>query len=218
MHRVWLSCVLLALMLSGCATTDVKLKLPPTGLPTTIPGGNQRQIVLTLPFADARQVPALCGVQKSGYGDETATVYCESDPARWIAQALAAELVKSGFTVLSADEGAPDTAVRIEGALLRLFAEPVVGPWSTTIETDLSVRLVATSRTGLRTERTFFVKGGRESIVWTAKCFNESLERGTQDLLAKMVEAILELMKQYPELGFTRPDPVRLAGWREASR
>lgn len=218
MHRVWLPCVLLALMLSGCATTDVKLKLPPTGLPTAIPGGNQRQIVLTLPFADTRQVPTLCGVQKSGYGDETATVYCEGDPARWIAQALAAELEKSGFTVLSADEGARDTAVRIEGTLLKLFAEPVLGPWLTTIETDLSVRLVATSRTGLRTERTFFVKGGRESIVWTDQCFNESLARGTQDLLAKMVGAILELMRQYPELGFTRPAPVRLTGWREASR
>ena len=201
MHRVWLPSVLLALMLSGCATTDVKLKLPPTGLPTAIPGGNQRQIVLTMPFADARQVPTLCGVQKSGYGDETATVYCEDDPAQWIAHVLAAELKKSGFTVLSPEEGAHDTAVRIEGALLTLFAEPVLGPWSTTIETDLSVRLVATSRTGLRTERTFFVKGGRESIVWTDKCFNESLARGTQDLLAKMVEAVLELMKQYPELG-----------------
>ena len=201
MDRPWLPCVLLALMLSGCATTDVKLKLPSTGLPTPIPGGNQRQIVLTKPFADGRQVPTLCGVQKSGYGDETATVYCEDDPARWIADALAAELRASGFTVLSAREGARDTAVTIEGALLKLFAEPVLGPWLTTIETDLSVRLVATSWSGLRTERTFFVKGGRESIVWTDKCFNESLARGTQDLLAKMVEAVLELMKQYPELG-----------------
>lgn len=218
MHRVRVAGMLLAVMLSGCATTDVKLRLPPTGLPTAIPGGNQRQIVLTTPFADARQVPTLCGVQKSGYGDETATVYCEDDPARWIAQVLAAELRKSGFTVLSANEGPRDTAVKIEGALLKVFAEPVLGPWSTTVETDLGVRLVATSRTGLRTERTFFVKGGRESVVWTEKCFNESLARGAQDLLAKMVEAILELMKQYPELGVARPAPVGLAGWREAGR
>jgi hypothetical protein len=188
-------------MLSGCATTDVRLKLPSTGLPTPIPGGNQRQIVLTKPFADGRQVPTLCGVQKSGYGVETATVYCEDDPARWITDALAAELRASGFTVLSAQESARDTVVTIEGALLKLFAEPVLGPFLTTIETDLSVRLVATSRSGLRTERTFFVKGARESIVWTDKCFDESLARGTQDLLAKMVEAVLELMKQYPELG-----------------
>lgn len=201
MNRVWLPSAILALILSSCATTNVKLEPPPAGLPTAIPGGNQRQIVLTMPFADARKIPTICGVQKSGYGDETATVYCEGDPARWIARGLAAELARSGFTVLSAEQGARDTAVRIEGALLKLFAEPVLGPWSTTIETDLSVRLVATSRTGLRTERTFFVKGGRESVVWTEKCFNESLARGTEDLLARMVEAILELMKQYPELG-----------------
>jgi hypothetical protein len=123
MHRVWLPSVLLALMLSGCATTDVKLKLPPTGLPTAIPGGSQRQIVLTMPFADARQVPTLCGVQKSGYGDETATVYCEDDPAGWIAHVLAAELKKSGFTVLSPEEGARDNGwVRTRRVKNRLVA------------------------------------------------------------------------------------------------
>ncbi len=30
--------------------------------------------------------------------------------------------------------------------------------WTTTVETDLNVKLVATSRTGLRAERTFFVR------------------------------------------------------------
>src|SRR4030095_6940091 len=155
-------------------------------------GATQRQISLTMPFAAARQVPTLCGVQKSGYGDETATVYCEDDPARWISDALAAELRASGFTVLSAQESARDTAVTIEGALLKLFAEPVLGPWLTTIETDLIVRLGATSRSGLRTERALFVKGARESIVWTDKRFNESLARGTQALLAKVVEAALD--------------------------
>ena len=80
---------------------------------------------------------------------------------------LAGELEASGFTVLAAEQGGRDSALKIEGVLLKIFAEPVVGAWTTTIETDLSVRLVATSRTGLRAERTFFVKGDRESVVWT---------------------------------------------------
>ena len=33
MHRVWLPCVLLGLMVSGCATIDVKLKQPPVVAP-----------------------------------------------------------------------------------------------------------------------------------------------------------------------------------------
>jgi len=143
-------------------------------------------------------------MQRNGYGDETASAYCEGDPARWIAAMLAAELEASGFTVLSTEENARDSALKIEGVLLKLFAEPVIGPWLTAIETDLSVKLVATSRTGLRAERTFFVKGDRESIVWTEGTFNDSLKRGTGELLGKMVEEILELMKRYPQLGFAR--------------
>jgi hypothetical protein len=201
MRRVWLPCAILVPILSACSTTDVKLQLP-SGLTAPIPGGAQRQvIIITVPFADARQITNRCGVQRNGYGDETASAYCEGDPAQWIATLLAAELKASGFTVLSSPEGARAGALKIEGALLKLFAEPVIGPWLTTIETDLSVRLVATSRSGLRAERTFFVKGDRESIVWTQGTFNDSLGRGTRELLGKMVEDILELMKRYPQLG-----------------
>jgi hypothetical protein len=218
MRRVWLPSMILILMLSGCATIDVKLKQPPVGLKTPIPGGNQRQVIVTIPFSDGRQITNRCGMQKGGYGNETATAYCEADPARWLATMLAAELKASGYTVLTSEDGSRDTAVKIDGVLLKIFAEPVVGAWSTLIETDLSVRLVATSRTGLRAERTFFVKGDLESVIWTQGLFNDSLEKGTRDLLGKMVEAILELMKQYPQLGFARPVPLRLAGWQEARR
>ena len=203
MRRVWLPCAILGLMLSACSTTDVKL-LPPSGLTAPIPGGAQRQVIIAMPFADARQITNRCGMQRSGYGVETASAYCQGDPAQWIAALLADELKASGFSVLSSPEGARDSALKIEGVLLKLFAEPVIGPWLTAIETDLSVKLVVTSRTGLRAERTFFVKGDRESIVWTQGTFNDSLERGTRELLGKMVEDILELMKRYPQLGFAR--------------
>lgn len=204
MRRWWLLCAILVLMLSGCSTTDVKLQPPASGLTTPIPGGARRQVIIAIPFADGRRITSRCGMQRNGYGDETASAYCEGDPARWIAAMLAAELEASGFTVLSTEENARDSALKIEGVLLKLFAEPVIGPWLTAIETDLSVKLVATSRTGLRAERTFFVKGDRESIVWTEGTFNDSLKRGTGELLGKMVEEILELMKRYPQLGFAR--------------
>lgn len=201
MHRSRISEVLLALALSGCATTDVNLQPPPSGLTPPIAGGDQRQVIVTVPFSEGRQITNRCGMQRSGYGDEMASVYCDGDPTQWIAALLAAELKASGFTVLSAAEGARDGAVKIEGVLLKLFAEPVIGPWRTTIETDLSVKLVATSRSGLRAERTFFVKGDKESNIWTQETFNESFRKGTRELVRKMVEGILELMKQYPELG-----------------
>jgi hypothetical protein len=204
MPRVLIPGLFLALLLTGCALADVNLKQPDTGLKTPIPGGNQRQVIVAMPFADERQIKNRCGVQKGGYGNETATANCVGNPAQWIAAMLAAELKASGFTVLATEDGSRDSALKIDGVLLKIFAEPVVGAWSTLVESDLSVRLVATSRTGLRAERTFFVKGDVENVIWTQGVFNDSLERGTRDLLGKMVEAILELMKQYPQLGFAR--------------
>ena len=199
---VWLAAVLS--MLSGCALTDVNLKPPSSGLKAPIPGGNQRQIVVTAPFTESREIKSRCGVQKGGYGNETAVATCQGEPAQWLADLLASELRASGFTVLTAETGARESALKLDGVLLKIFAEPVVGFWSTNVETDMNVRLVATSKTGLKAERTFFVKGELQSIIWTQGIFNDSVENGTRDLLKKMVEAILDLMNQYPQLGFKR--------------
>jgi len=191
-------------MLSGCALTDVNVKPPSSGLKTPIPGGNQRQIIVTAPFSDSREIKNRCGVQKGGYGNETAVAVCQGEPAQWLADLLAIELKASGFTVLPSDAGARDSALKLDGVLLKIFAEPVVGAWSTNVETDMNVRLVATSKTGLKAERNFFVKGELQSVIWTQGIFNDSVERGAHELLKKMVDAIMELMSQYPQLGFNR--------------
>ena len=86
-------------------------------------------------------------------------------------------------------------------------------------ESDLNVKLVVTSKTGLQAERAFFAKGEKTSIIWPQGIFNDSVERGSRDLLTKMVEAILELMKRYPELGFERGDgPKRVSSSLETQR
>ena len=200
----WVRLGVLVSMLSGCALTDVNVKPPSSGLKTPIPGGNQRQIIVMAPFQDSREIKNRCGVQKGGYGNETAVAVCQGEPAQWLADLLAIELKASGFTVLPTDAGARDSALKLDGVLLKIFAEPVVGAWSTNVETDMNVRLVATSKTGLKAERNFFVKGELQSVIWTQGIFNDSVEHGAHELLKKMVEAIMELMSQYPQLGFTR--------------
>jgi hypothetical protein len=198
---------------------NVRVKPPESGLETPIPGGNQRQIILTIPFQDSRSSMFRCGVQKGGFGNEIADAACQGSPADWIPMLLARELEASGFTVLQSEEGARDTALKIEGIVLKIFVEPVVGAWSTTVDSDFNVKLVATSRTGLHAERTFFSKGERTSFIWPQSIFDDSVSRGTRDLLSKMVHAILELMKRYPELGFDRSDGATIVGWRpEAGR
>ena len=181
---------------------EVRVKPPESGLRTPIPGGNQRQVIVVIPFQDARLNTSRCGVQKGGYGNEMAQAVCQGNPAEWIAILLALELKASGFTVLSSEEGARSTALRIEGVVLQVFVEPVVGFWSATVETDLSVRLVVTSKTGLQAERKFFSKGEETSVIWPQGIFNDSVAGGSRDLLSKMVNAIIELMNRYPELGF----------------
>ena len=55
---------------------------------------------------------------------------------------------------------------------------------------------------------------GHEAVsIIKLKVNNDSLESGTRELLAKMVEAILDLMKQYPELGFRHRHGAVVA-WR----
>jgi len=212
--RMLLGWMLLAVLtLSGCALVEVNVKPPEAGLEKPIPGGNQRQVIVMIPFQDGRQSSSRCGIQKGGYGNETAQAVCQGNPTEWIAEFLARELKASGFTVLTSEESAKDSALKIEGVLLKLFVEPVVGFWSGTVESDLSVKLIATSKTGLQAERTFFAKGEKTSVIWPQGHFKDSVERGSRDLLTKMVEAILELMKRYPELGFERREGLTLVSW-----
>lgn len=214
----WMPVVIFVVAVSGCALVDVNVKPPGSGLKTPIPGGNQRQIVVAVPFTDARDIKDRCGVQKGGYGDETAKAVCQGDPAQWLADLLANELRASGFTVLRSPEGARDSALKVDGVLMKIFVEPVVGFWTTTVESDFAVKLVATSRTGLEAERKFFAKGEITSVIWPQGIFNDSVENGVRSLLARMVNAIIELMNRYPGLGFGRSDRPRLAGQMELAR
>jgi hypothetical protein len=204
---------------SGCGTVDVLLKTPTSGLRDPIPGGNQRQVIVTAPFADARRIPYRCGMRPNGYAYGSryyheSDAVCEGDPAQWLAALLRSELRASGFTVVPAEASAPERALKVEGVLIKTFAEAVLGWALTTVETDLSVKLMATSRTGLQAERTFFVKGKSSSPTSWSPVFNSSLEDAVRQLLGEMVQAIIELMNQYPELGF-RHHPTFIALWAD---
>ena len=203
----WL--VIAGSLASGCAFTPIPLTLPEHGLDATIPGGNGRSVAVVVPFADERKTRERCGMQKNGYGMDTAPALCQSDPAQWIASLLAAELRASSFTVLDASAPHEPGTVVIEGALEKLFVEPVIGWWSGSLETDLEVKLVATSASGLRAERTFFVKGIKSGVLAsTMQPFHTSLDRATQEMVSEMVTAILALLDRYPQLG-----SAALPGW-----
>jgi hypothetical protein len=192
----------LALLSGACAFNDVPLTLPDRGLDQTVAGGNGRQVVVVQPFADERQIRDRCGMQKNGYNMDTADAVCGVAPDAWIARLLAGELRASGFSVLEPGAMHRPGALRIEGALLKIFVEPVIGAWTGSVEADLSVRLHATTETGLEAQRTFFVKGWKGGqLASTMQPFHTALDRATQAMLDEMVRAIVELMDRHPELG-----------------
>jgi len=204
---------------SACAFTDIPLTLPTQGLEHTIQGGRDRQVVVVIPFSDAREIRNRCGMQKNGYNMDTADAVCQSDPNTWIARLLADELRASGFSVRTGDDDNRKSALHIDGALLKLFVEPVMGFWSGSLEADLSVKLRATTQTGLDAERTFFLKGWRGGqMASTKNPFHTALDRATQALLEEMVRSITELMDAYPELGSLEGSDLWPASYIEASQ
>ncbi len=200
--RAFVLIVAAALLSSACAFSNVPVTLPIRPLDHAMTGGKGRQVVVVVPFADEREVKTRCGMQKNGYNMDTADAICQGNPAAWIAQLLADELERAGFTVLKESESHRPGALRIEGSLGKLFVEPVIGFWAGSLEADLFVRLRVWSDTGLVGERGFFVKGWKGGqMVSTATPYNTALDRATQESVEEMVRAVLELMDRYPQLG-----------------
>lgn len=198
---------LLATILSGCAFTDVQLDMPVSGLEQPITGGNNREVIVSIPFNDTRPHKERCGMKKNGYNMDTADAICGIAPSEWIAQLLVDELRASRFKVLPPHAPHGRAALKIEGDVQKIFVEPVIGMWSGSLETDLQVKLTATTETGLRAERTFFAKGIKKGVIAATRTpFHTSLKRAADELLTEMVEAVFYLMNKYPQIGV--PDPV----------
>lgn len=189
-------------MSPACAFTDVPLDMPINGLDVTIPGGKQRSVIVVKPFSDNRKDTSRCGMKKNGFNSDTADAICKTNPGEWMSQLLADELRASEFSVSTDSPPSGTSALILEGAIMKLFVEPVIGMWSGSLETDIQVKLTAKSNSGLHAERIFFGKGIKKGvIIGTLNPYHASLKRATDEILTKMVEAVFFLMNKYPQLG-----------------
>ena len=194
--------IFLTLFLSGCAFTDVRVTLPQS-VSTGYSGGNERQVVIMSPLEDKRLHPEKCGIKKNGYNMATAKAICSMDPSTWLAQILETELKSAGFSVVS-EETAKPSAIRLNGSLLQIFVEPVIGFTTVKLETDIHVKVKATSETGLLAERSFFVKEADSALVASDGNYQTSLTQGSMRIVKEIVAAIISLMNRYPQLGLYR--------------
>lgn len=193
--------VLLVLLLSGCAFKNVNVEPPAAYAGPQITGGEGRELVVAVPFADQRTSPGRCGMQKNGYNMDTADAICRVAPATRLAELLADGLRKAGFAVRSQATGAKPSALQIQGNLLQFFVEPVIGFAMGDMETDIKIRLVARSSTGLLAERDFFVKGTQSAFVGSESNFQKSVDDASMRVIQQMVAAIVTLLNRYPQLG-----------------
>lgn len=194
--------LILILASAGCAFTDIPLDMPNSRLEAPISGGNNRSIIVIQPFSDNRSDTSRCGMKKNGYNMDTANAVCKTTPEEWLAQQLTDELRASGFNVVTEKPSVKTNALILRGSISKLFIEPVLGFWSGSLETDIQVKLTASSNNGLFGERTFFVKGVKKGvIISTSSPYKTSLKRAADEILTKMVEAVHALMNQYPSIG-----------------
>ena len=197
--------ILSLLLLSGCAFTDIQVDLngKPEGL--HLSGGDNREIVLVVPYVDGRKIQNRCGMKKNSYNSDTADVLCSTAPAKRLAELVADELKAAGFNVRTQGDPSKASGVKIQGTLLKFFVEPVIGFSTISMETDVSIRLVATSENGLNAERTFFIKGTQSALAATESNFQRSVDDATAQIVKQVVTAIITLMNRYPDLGQMTP-------------
>jgi hypothetical protein len=92
---------------------------------------------------------------------------------------------------MSTIEPTKPTTVQIDGELLQLYTEPVSRVSS---DADIYLHLTARSGNGLLAERNLFEKGRGGDA-------QRSVNSGVRKMLTAAVQAITELMDQYPMLG-----------------
>jgi len=198
------------LFLSACAITDMNVDLPNRYEGMQFYGGEGREVVIVVPFSDQRQIKERCGMKKNGYNMDTADVFCSAPPATRLADLLAQALQEAGFRVKTHGEPDNPSGVMVEGTLLKFFVEPVIGFAMGSLETDIQVRLTATSKNGLRAERSFFVKGTKSAMAGTASNYQRSVDQAVKRIVQQMAAAIISLFNQYPQLGHVAPATLEL--------
>jgi hypothetical protein len=139
-------------------------------------------------------------MKKNGYNMETAQIFCGAEPSAYLAELLAAELVEAGFDVQRKNTATSSGALHLEGELLQFFVEPKVDAFTFTPETDIHVKLTATSASGLDAERDFYVKAEEVALAGTEDTFQTASVRATHQIVTRMAQAVQELVQRYPEL------------------
>ncbi len=191
----WMSSIILGAWLSGCAFANVTVKLPTE--PTAGYSGGVGRAVVVPAFVDQRAIKDRIGMQKNGYGADTANAVANQSVESWLGVRLGAELRSAGFQIVS--EGANPKATKLQGYVLKLFIEPVQQWMTVDLETDLSVRIRVTRPDGVEAERRYFVKGVEQGLASMAGSYTASVDKAADVLMKRIVADVINLLNKFPE-------------------
>jgi hypothetical protein len=191
----------LLLLLTNCAFVDqdVQIAYTPTGAATV--DGDKLLVAPTTTNAPAAKNEAgklVVGSVKNGYGMHTADVLLEPGAVDKIADALAAELEATGYSVVRGDVGAApaasDTpAVRL--TVTRLVVDQIPGAFTVTASAAVGFE-IAIEQDGREIDR-FLVDSGNEdeALVSGAESKQAALTAALEEAITKavtMIQASLE--------------------------
>jgi hypothetical protein len=189
--------VLTAALAAGCTFSDVTLQAPQRfDVATGSHRGQGREIVLVRPFRDGRN-EARCGMKKNGYNMDSASVLCAA-PASMIADVIANHLALAGFRVLRDRRNASPSAIILTGALDQVFVEAKNNFFNIEVETDVALKLRATTTYGLSAERRFYVKGDEATVFGGDDAMQASFDSAVRQLAAGVVGAMANLAERFP--------------------
>ena len=184
--------------MAGCAVGDVKLgRSQWSDLQTTSRRGENREIVLVRPFGSRRE-ERRCGMKKNGFNMDTANVLCPEPPEVMLADILSAELAQAGFKVTHDCARAGPSTIVLTPVVYQLFVEPRLYYFTATIETDIELKVTATTRSGLRADCLFYVKGEEATSFGFDDDLRRSLESAFRQLAFSVVGAVANLADAFP--------------------
>lgn len=190
-------CLMVCGVYSGCAFENIMVDLP-QGVSNSRAVASGKYSLLLSPAEDRRIVPEnRIGMVKNGYGMDTADVLPRQLPSVWLTDRLRSELEVAGFQIVTIET--PGRTVLVKPTLTMLYAEPVLGWFKGAIEADIGLSLHVIGPGDLDATRNFYSKGTQETFLATREFYLSALKSATEDLMRKVVGALVILMEGRPE-------------------
>ena len=205
MNRRLALLALACLPAAGCVSSERLVRLETSPPMRTIARAGGREVIVFAAL-DARD-PGLrshCGVRRTDSGAAMGRVECRPAPLQWLGEALLLRLAADGFHVVTLDKARSRAPLRVNLTLKTFFVDELPDASVPAVVADMEVHLAVTTASGLSAERNFFVR--RKHATGESDVRLKAMGAAGEELTARLSDALLELARQFPEVGGDAPE------------